>query len=76
VSYWGCDNEKNVKKLCALGQWGSTAGCATRYVYEQVGVPTSRLHMSLDTTGSVRRSCMHNTVEAKILLASTLGGGG
>jgi len=37
----GCDNEKNVEKLFALGQWGFTAGCATRYVCNEVGVSTS-----------------------------------
>jgi len=34
------DNEKKRKNI-ALGQWGSTAGCATRYVCNEVGVPTS-----------------------------------
>jgi len=33
---------KETKKLFALGQWGFTAECATRYVCKQVSVPTSR----------------------------------
>jgi len=34
------DNEKNKKKLFALGQWGFTARCATRHE-SAVGVPIS-----------------------------------
>jgi len=37
----GGDNEKKIKQLFALGQWGFTAWCATMYVCSEVGVHTS-----------------------------------